>query len=191
MYPQVTRRTLLERVKAGENCAWSEFYETYRSLVWLKGKDYNLTDAEQQDLLSDVMSAFFNAQGKFIYDPKIGQFRYYFRKLIASCCIKIIKKRLPNSIDDGNGESQEPPAPTNDEDDFEWKAFLLHLAIEEVTETMDTRQVQCFLRCKKNGESPVKVASDMQISLATAYNYCNAVMNSVKAIVVRLEKEYA
>jgi len=36
MYPSMTRQSLLERMKEGDENAWQEFYEQYRSLVWLK-----------------------------------------------------------------------------------------------------------------------------------------------------------
>ena len=187
MYPQTTRKTLLDRVKAGDELAWNEFYESYRSLVWLKGTDYRLTEAEQQDLLSDVMFAFFNAQGNFVYDPSKGKFRYYFRKLIVSCCIKILKRRLPSDAEDDAAPPEEVEPP---EDPAEWQAFLLRQAIQEAKQYLDSRKMQCFLRCKYQGESPVEVARDLNISLATAYNYCNDVIAEIRILIRLLEKKY-
>lgn len=184
MYPSATRQSLLERIKEGDENAWREFYEQYRSLVWLKGSDYGLTETEQQDLLIEVMLDFFNVQGKFQYDPSKGRFRYYFRKLVIARCIKIIKKRtpvVPNDVD-----IEKYPVETAD-DDYEWKAFLLRRALKEVERTMESTRVQCFKRCKIEGESPANVAADLEISLATAYNYCNDVMEKLKELV----KEYS
>ncbi len=184
MYPSVTRQSLLNLVKQGDEIAWQEFYEQYRSLVWLKGSDYHLTETEQQELLSDVMLDFFNAQGKFQYDPSKGQFRYYFRRLVAARCIKIIRKRTPEMPDDVDIEKV--PDET-EKDEYEWKAFLLRKALKEVERTVESTRVQCFKRCKIENESPVKVAADLEISLATAYNYCNAVLEEMR----RLVKQYS
>ncbi len=52
---------------------------------------------------------------------------------------------------------------------------------------MESTRVQCFKRCKIEGESPANVAADLEISLATAYNYCNDVMEKLKELV----KEYS
>ena len=195
MYPKVTRATLLERVKMGDQKAWNDFYESYRGLVWLKGNDFNLTAAEQQDLLSDVMKAFFDIQGKFVYNPAKGKFRFYFRKLVSSFCLKIIKARMisieeieetnPGTtlVVDNSFESE------SDNEAFEWKVFLVREAIKEVKRTMDSRKLQCFLRCKVNGEAPVKVAKELEISLATAYNYCNEVRCEIRAVALELQQE--
>ena len=180
MYPSMTRQSLLERIKEGDEYAWQEFYEQYRSLVWLKGSDYGLTETEQQDLLIDVMLDFFNVQGKFQYDPSKGRFRCYFRKLVVARCIKIINKRTPVVPDDIDIEKY--PLEVTD-DDCERRAFLLRRALKEVERTMESTRVQCFKRCKIEGESPANVATDLEISLATAYNYCNVVMEKVKALV--------
>ncbi len=195
MYPNATRQTLLARVKMGDEGAWNDFYKAYRGLVWLKGSDYNLTEAEQQDLLSDVMNAFFNIQGKFIYDPSKGKFRFYFRKLVSSFCLKIIKKRMV-SLEE---KEEENPATSLIVDNsveeesaneaFEWRVCILRQAIEEVKRTMDGRKVQCFIRCKLKEEAPVKVAKELEISLATVYNYCNEVLREVKALALKLEEE--
>ncbi len=187
MYPTDTKLTLLKRIKAGDEIAWREFYESYKSLVWLKGSDYNLTETELKELLSDVMLDFFNAQGKFQYDPSKGKFRFYFRRLIAARCIKIIKKRL-DPIPKGE-DINDIPEPTQD-DEYEWKAFLLQRAIDQVKKTMDSTRVQCFIRCKLQNESPAAVAADLDISLASAYNYINAVMKELKQLVAQLMEKY-
>lgn len=184
MYPDVTRPSLLERIKNDDENAWREFYEQYRSLVWLKGSDYGLTETEQQDLLIEVMLDFFNALGKFQYDPSKGRFRFYFRKLVVARCIKIIKKRTPIGTDDIDIERI--PVETID-DDNEYKAFLFRRALKEVEKTMESTRVQCFKRYKLAEESPANVARDLEISLSTAYNYCNSVMQKLKELV----KEYS
>ena len=195
MYPNVTRATLLDRVKQGDEKAWNDFYEAYRGLVWLKGSDYHLTEAEQQDLLSDVMKAFFDIQGKFIYKPGKGRFRDYFRKMVSSFCLKIIKKRLISveEIEETNpGTTLVVDNATEEEsakEAFEWQVCLVRQAIEEVKHTMDSRKVQCFLRCKLNAEPPVKVAKELEISLASVYNYCNEVLREVRALALRIQQE--
>jgi len=198
MYPKVTRQTLLDKLKDGDNNAWKEFYEAYRSLVWLKGQDYNLTDAEQQDLLSEVMAAFFTAQGKFTYEPSKGKFGWYFRKVISSFCIKIIKKRLPleeddagQALDEGRNKNSITEIPdTQESEDDEWKALVLRQALQEIKQTMDSRKVQCFMRCRLDDEEPGKVAKSLGISLATAYNYCNEVFNELKYLALQLKRQY-
>ena len=184
MYSISTRQSLLERIKGGDEIAGRKFYELYRSLVWFMGNEYGLTDTEQRELLQEVMLDFFNAQGKFQYDSSKGHFRCYFRMLVTAQCIKIIKRRtpaVPYGVDIKNGFDE------SDDGDIEWRAFLLRRALKTVAKTMETTRVQCFKRCKLEHESPVKVAADLEISLTTAYSYCNVVMSRLK----ELMREYA
>ena len=41
-----TKKSLLARVRAGDEVSWNEFYETYRPLILLCGRDCGLTHDE-------------------------------------------------------------------------------------------------------------------------------------------------
>ena len=79
----ITRPSLLNRIKEGDEISWYDFYDTYKPLIWLMGTDYSLTQSEKEDLVQNVMTDFFNVQGKFTYDPAKGSFRSYFRMIIT------------------------------------------------------------------------------------------------------------
>lgn len=187
----VTRLSILEGVKRGEDPAWHEFYRMYSPLVWLRGSDFGLNEQEQAELLSDVMKAFFDAQKTFQYRPELGRFRDYFREIIRNQIYLILRRRGRVA---GNVELSEVAEPFDENDERsrrrqeedEWQALLFKRALEEVKQTMPPRQVQSFLLCKLQEQKPTEVAKLQGVSLATVYNDCNAVFERLRHLVREL-----
>ena len=40
-----TRKSLLAKVRAGDEVSWSDFYTAYKPLIYLCGNDHGLSDA--------------------------------------------------------------------------------------------------------------------------------------------------
>ncbi len=177
----ITRPSLLNRIKEGDQISWYDFYDTYKPLIWLMGSDYKLTQTEKEDLVQNVMTDFFNIQGKFTYDPSKGSFRSYFRMIIKARIFKTLKARK-YSDDDVDIENIDIPDESSNEED-EWQAFALSQALNEVMNTLDARQVQAFIRCKLEGQKPADVAKSYGVSQATIYNDCNFVMKRITEII--------
>ena len=45
-----TKKSLLEAIHEGDEVSWHEFYETYRPLIVVRGRDYKLNVAEIDEL---------------------------------------------------------------------------------------------------------------------------------------------
>lgn len=46
-----TKKSLLEAIRSGDEVSWQEFYETYRPLIVVRGRDYRLNVAETDELV--------------------------------------------------------------------------------------------------------------------------------------------
>lgn len=92
-----TRKSLLAKVRAGDEVSWSDFYTAYKPLIYLCGNDCGLNNAEKEELVQQVMTEIFRKDiiGKFDpdnipkditfkYDPAKGRFRHYLRKSSAT-----------------------------------------------------------------------------------------------------------
>ena len=57
-----TKKSLLRKVRDGDQIHWTEFYQTYRPLIVLRGGDYGLDDEEKKVLYKGVkaLNEFFN-----------------------------------------------------------------------------------------------------------------------------------
>src|SRR5262249_19538676 len=74
-----TRRTLLGRIRAGEDvsAAWREFEATYRDMLlrFCLSRGLQLVDAE--DAVQQVFTKLVTGLKRFEYDPAKGRFRDY------------------------------------------------------------------------------------------------------------------
>ena len=92
-----TNPSLLAALKNGKNVHWLDFQKTYKPLVMLRAKDFNLTRDEADELMQSVLLDVFHQCESFQYDPTKGRFRDYMRKLIGNNCIDIIRRRKSNA----------------------------------------------------------------------------------------------
>lgn len=94
-----TKKSLLAKVRAGDEISWQEFYDTYKPLMILVGNDCGLTTDENDELVQTVMCEIFqkNILDKydidkvpdnviFKYDPAKGRFRHYLKKNCPESC---------------------------------------------------------------------------------------------------------
>lgn len=188
-----TSKSLLIRIHKGNEIAWSEFYNTYRPLIFLCGRDHHLNDTEIDELLSRTILNFFNAQKKFVYTPELGRFRDYFRQLIRNCIFDILRERRKQEGEvDIDPETIELPGEKSPDDiwEDEWRAHLYRQAMDDVRSRLPARAIQAFEACRLNGEKPAVMAKFLKVSLATVYNDCNLVIRELQATVHKFSTEY-
>ena len=73
---------MLERMRSGEDAAWTEFQTFYRSLILFLGRLCGLTVAESNDLVQEVMVACFKEHVLENYDSSKCKFRSYLRTIV-------------------------------------------------------------------------------------------------------------
>ena len=78
-----TKNSLLVKVRAGDEISWSEFYETYRPLIYLVGRDCGLNAGENEELVQLVMCEIFRKDILAKYNieevPKVITFNVNFQ----------------------------------------------------------------------------------------------------------------
>ena len=82
-YP-TTSKTLLDRIAAGDEISWDEFYERYGAIVRNLAKFKGLNDTEADDICQQVMLQFFKQSRTFKFDPDAARFRTYFGRIIMA-----------------------------------------------------------------------------------------------------------
>jgi len=198
-----TRKSLLAKVKAGDEVSWAEFYAAYKPLILLCGQDCMLTDAETDELVLQVMAEVFQKDivGKydpdnipdnivFKYDPAKGRFRHYLRRIIRNQAIKIYRKRDNFvSIDD---ESVLPEAISVDtwEQNWneEWQKHVLTMALAELRGRVEAETYLAFEMYALH-ERPVKEVADfLNISIASVYTAKSRCIATLKEIISTLEE---
>ena len=202
----VTRRSLLSRVHKGDEISWQEFYDTYKPLILLCGKDCYLSNTENDELVQQVMTEVFKKDitGKFTkepdpdntffkYDPAKGRFRHYFRGLIRNQAMEIIKKRNNNpSFDD-----TDHPVKTELQDDSawddlwekEWQKHVLTMAMQELKERVDSNTYVAFEMYAIQNKTVKEVQDLLNISSSSIYVAKNRCVETLKKIITELNNE--
>ncbi len=140
-----TRRSILSAVKRGDEIGWDEFYNNYKPLILLVGKDKNLTTTEKDELVQQVMVGFFMSKDVFVYDRTKGRFRDYLRKTIKNKAIDLIRKRRKEvSIESEQLEDEDFGVEYDHHWDSEYNKFVLEKALDELKTSITPQCYQIF-----------------------------------------------
>lgn len=195
-----TKKSLLARVRAGDEVSWNEFYMTYRPLIFLCGRDCGLNRDENEELVQLVMCEIFQKDilGKynldevppeitFHYDPAHGRFRHYFKAIVRNQALKLCRKRrelvdidsIPEIADD---------ARFDDVWEEEWRRHLLTQALEELRATVQPVTFSAFQMYAIQGRPVREVANFLQLSVDSVYVAKNRCIAGLKRIVEKLDR---
>ena len=184
-YPS-THRSLLERVRSGEEIAWTEFYARYAPVIRFVGSLYHFNDFECEDLVQNVMLKFFDAQKKFVYRENQTRFRTWFATVIRSQAVEYIRKA---------GRGRENPLPDDMTDDpfsekflQEWRKVVFQDAMDELRLRVDPVTFQAFELYGLQGRSAGEVAKTLDLSRAQLYVAKSRCLKILREIIARENK---
>ena len=198
-----TRKSLLAKVRGGDEVSWRDFYETYKPLIILCGRDLRLRADEKEELVQKVMCEIFRKDilakydpenvpddVVFKYDPARGRFRHYLRKIIRNQAMGIIRKRRPHASLD---VSDAPQAVSDDGSwescwNEEWQRHLYNMALVELKSRVQAVTYAAFEMNAIQGRSAQETADILGISVSSVYTDKNRCLNLVKEIIKNLEE---
>jgi RNA polymerase sigma factor, sigma-70 family len=183
-----TKKSLLEAIRSGDEVSWHEFYETYRPLIVVRGRDYKLNAAEIDELVQSVMLRFFDRSKTFAYDRSRGKFRDYLGVMIYHCALNIIRQRRRNEV---GYEEVELAEPENNHDRWllEWQRHIMTLAMKQLKLQLEEVTFQAFELYALKGEPPEKVAKFLKIPVNMVYVAKSRSVARLRKIVHQLRKE--
>lgn len=169
-YP-TTSKTLLERLRTGDDVPWREFFDRYSPLIRAAGSASGLSDVECDDLVQNVMAGFFNTSKKFVFDPSVARFRTYFARVIRSQIALLYRSR---------GRLPSATAPPVEAEDFptdafaaafeaEWRDVVLKDALDHLKKRMLPRNYLAFYRTFCEGGSIRETAALLGLSEDQVY----------------------
>ena len=197
-----TKKSLLKKVRAGDEISWKEFYDAYKPLILLCGKDCNLTPDENEELVQQVMTEVFqkNILEKyeidkvpdhivFKYDPARGRFRHYLKKIIRNHAINLYHKRRAFSpleaVNDGDVTT------VCDWDSLweeEWKHHLLNMALIELKGEVQPDTFVAFEMYALQNKPVNEVADFLNMSVSAIYTAKSRCIAELKKIIATLEE---
>lgn len=192
-----TKKSLLSRIREGDEISWHEFYRTYFPLIMLRGGDFYLSTPEKDELVQEVLIAIFRHGRKFQYDPAKGRFRDFIRKIIDNKARDILRRRMRDNARFADTGMDSVPAETNKSDleqawEDEWRAHVLKEAMDELKTRLELQGYQAFELYGLKNWPPDKVASFLDMSVNSVYVAKNRAVEKLRAIISELmEKKEA
>ena len=174
-----TRQSLLARLKIPENHeGWQQFFDTYWNLIYSMAIRSGLKDAEAQDVVQETIICVARSMPNFQYDPKIGSFKAWLRKLTRWRILDHLRKRSSAPVPLANLDPDlmriedipdESDAASEAHWDEEWRKAILEAAVEKTKAKVDEKQFQIFDLCALRGWSTERVAATLRITRAQIY----------------------
>lgn len=182
-----TKKSLLEEIRNGNGASWSEFEQTYRPLILLRGKDYKLSAQEKEELCQQVLLDVFKGSSRFQYQPEKGRFRDYLRRVISRNAIDLVRMRKspPPSFLRSEEESNAPFEALWEQ---EWRSHLLTQALQKLRSETEPRTYQAFHLYVIEETSADEVARFLGITRNAVYMIKNRALSRLKRILAQIQE---
>lgn len=176
-----TSKTLLDKLKSGDEISYQEFYAVYQPFVLMRGRRMGLSHTECDDLLQQVMLEFFRQSPTFVYDTAKGHFRSFFATIIRRRAINILNRRPAPTLE---LQDFDLPDEADAEPDFryEWKLHLFHQALDILKNRVELSTYEAFYLYGIQERKAVEVAGYLNISANSVYvakNRCVAMLQTI------------
>lgn len=175
MANDTTQPSLLLRLRDPTDAeAWREFEAKYRDLVIGYCRRRGLQPADCDDVQQLVWLHLAKGMRGFEYDPKLGRFRDYLRRVVRTAIARYFSR--PNPAERALDTTMLAVMPSGDTDhdeewDEEWVNHHYRLAMESVRRTFDARSIAIFERL---------VAGDAVSTLAESFETTEQAVHKVK-----------
>lgn len=172
---EATHPSLLLRLRNPEDQdAWREFSAMYRDLIVGYCRRHGLQPADCDDILQVVWMNLAKGMPGFEYDPALGRFRDYLRRVVRSAIARHFSRPNPARCALDTTMLAVTPAGDTDNDpnwEAEWVDHHYRLAMETVRRTFDARSVAIFDRL---------IAGDSVAVLATEFETTDQAIHKIK-----------
>jgi RNA polymerase sigma-70 factor (ECF subfamily) len=88
-----TRASIFVKLKTSDlqprELAWRQFYQRYAPVISSYAYRNGATRQQADEIVQDIISGFFEASPRFVYDPARGRFRGY----LKACVVRALQRR--------------------------------------------------------------------------------------------------
>jgi len=184
-----TKASLLSAVRRGDEIGWRDFYDNYKPLILLRGRDLRLNQTEKEELVQLVMLAFFQQNKSFVYDRSLGRFRDYLKRIIHNKACDLMRKRKDGtvSIEVDQMRIEEIPAEAEENWETEWRNHLQKEALKELRMRIEPTTYQSYHLFVVEGLPAKEVAQMLEIKPNAVYQHKSRVEEMLVEIAKTLE----
>jgi RNA polymerase sigma-70 factor, ECF subfamily len=185
----VTRQSLLLRARDGDEDAWVDLSRLYKPLIYGYLRRQSVPEAEQDDLVQEILIAIVRGLPAFEHSGRRGAFRAWLRAIAYnhSCNFWRSPARRTSTLSDAMAE--ETLLRLEDPDDSlhrfweeEHDEYVLRCLIDLIELEFEPTTVRAFRRVALEGASGADVAAELGITLAAVYAGRSRVLKRLKEL---------
>ena len=185
----VTRQSLLLRAREGDQGAWADLSRLYNPLIHGYLRRQSVPEAEQDDLVQEILMAIVRGLPAFEHSGRRGAFRAWLRAIAYnhSCDFWRSPARRTSTLSDTMAE--ETLLRLEDPDDSlhrfwadEHDEYVLRCLIDLIELEFEPTTVRAFRRVALEGASGADVAAELGITLVAVYAGRSRVLKRLKEL---------
>lgn len=188
-----TRPTIFLRLRADDpkvrELSWQTFQERYAPVILGFARHAGLSADQAEDVLQEVLLAFFKVSPSFEYDPQKGRFRGYLKRATLNVIRRRHRRQGPVSLEHDleDGDAEDPKLAQHW--DEQWEANLLQRALDEVRSHVDPRTWEAFELYVQREVPADEVARRTGLALNSVHQAKSRVLKSARVAMERMRDE--
>jgi RNA polymerase sigma-70 factor, ECF subfamily len=185
----VTRQSLLLRARDGDEDAWVDLSRLYKPLIYGYLRRQSVPEADQDDLVQEILIAIVRGLPAFEHSGRRGAFRAWLRAIAYnhSCNFWRSPARRTSTLSDTMAD--ETLLRLEDPDDSlhrfwedEHDEYVLRCLIDLIELEFEPTTVRAFRRVALEGASGADVAAELGITLVAVYAGRSRVLKRLKEL---------
>ena len=185
----VTRQSLLLRAREGDEGAWSDLSRLYTPLIRGYLRRQSVPEAEQDDLVQEILLAIVRGLPTFEHSGRRGAFRAWLRSVAYnhSCNYWRSPARRLSTLSDTMAEEtlarlEDPENSLHRFWEEEHDQYVLRCLIDLIELEFEPTTVRAFRRVALEGASGAEVAGELGMTLAAVYAGRSRVLKRLKEV---------
>lgn len=185
----VTRQSLLVRAREGDEGAWTDLSRLYKPLIYGYLRRQSVPEAEQDDLVQEILLAVARGLPEFEHSGRRGAFRAWLRTIAYnhSCNFWRSPARRTSTLGDAGAEEtlirlEDPDDSLHRFWDDEHDRYVLRCLLELIELEFEPATVRAFRRVALEGASGAEAAAELGMTLAAVYAGRSRVLKRLKEL---------
>jgi len=187
-----TRASIFLRLRDDETAvrelSWEEFRRRYAPIIVGFARNQGLAAQDAEDVLQEVLMAFFQVSPRFEYDPTKGRFRGYLKRMTRQV-VAGLRRRAGRAGTPAEDLDDEGSPQLDDVWGRLWAEQIFQRAVDEAHQRFEPRTMEAFDLFARRGVPAEGVAKRLGMSVNSVHHAKSRVMKVVGEIVERIRAE--
>jgi RNA polymerase sigma-70 factor (ECF subfamily) len=192
--PDTSESLLIRLREPADEVAWREFLEIYGPVIQSTVRSQGLQDADEEDIVQQILMAVVGAIGRWKRSGHPGSFRAWLFTITRNLLVNFLSRRRQFSVGGTSFVELLNQQPDDDpvsqaQVEQEYRAELFRWAAAQVRPEFQATTWEAFWRTAVVGEPIAEVAGALELSVGSVYAARSRIMARLKRRIRQFESE--